>query len=148
MSEIPAFPSRDEVPLLISLPQIPIFRNFTLLKMQTFSKELFPKQVIRLKARVVRREELSLNLENLFTSRFGLEFVMVDPHDQKKIDDYVTSFASNLVYLQALIDAVNYDEQTRTKVRVLSSILGYRDFEKLAQLRSKVYEDYRGLQWL
>jgi hypothetical protein len=73
---------------------------------------------------------------------------MVDPHDQKKIDDYVTSFASNLVYLQALIDAVNYDEQTRTKVRVLSSILGYRDIEKLAQLRSKVYEDYRGLQWL
>lgn len=148
LGEIPAFPGRDEVPLLLPIPQIPIFRNFSLLKMQTFSKELFPKQVISLKARIVRREELSMDLDNLFRSRFGVEFVRVDSQDQKKIDQYVTSFATNLVYLQTLIDSVNNDEETRGKVRVLAGILGYGDLEKLAQLRSAVYQDYRSLQWL
>jgi hypothetical protein len=148
LGEIPVFPNRDEVPLLIALPQIPIFRNFSLLKMQTFSKDLFPKQIIRVKARMVRREELSLDLENLFRSRFGLEFVKVDPLDQKKIDTYVTSFASNLIYLQTLIDSVSNDEESKLKVRVLAGILGYRDSERLAQLRSTVHKEYRSLQWL
>jgi hypothetical protein len=147
LGEIPSFPSRDEVPLLISLPQIPMFRNFTLLKLQTFSKDLFPRQILRVKARMVRREELSMNLENLFRSRFGLEFVRIDPVDLKKIDHYVTSFSSNLIYLQTLIDSINFDEETKLKVRVLARILGYQDLERVSQLRSLVYQDYRSLQW-
>ena len=148
IDELPSFPEKDEVPLLISLPQLPALKNFSLLKMQTFSKELFGRNVIRVKARLARREELSQNLDNLFRSKFGLEFVRISPHDQKHIEEFVTTFSSNLIYLQTLIDAFNTDEETKVRVRTLAKILGYDQTEKIAQLRAQVTHDYKSLQWL
>lgn len=148
IDELPNFPEKDEVPLMISVPKFPSLKNFSLFKMQTFSSELFGRHVIRVRSRMVRREELSKNLENLFQSRFGLEFVKISDQDQKVIEEFVTNFSSNLIYLQTLIDAFNTDEDTRFRVRTLAKILGYRDTEKIAQLRAQVTHDYKSLQWL
>jgi PilZ domain len=148
VDELPSFPEQDEVPLMVSLPQLPALKNFTLLKMQTFSPELFPKHVIRVKAKMVRRVQLSQNLDNLFRSRFGLEFIRISPGEQKYIEDYVTTFSSNLIYLQTLIDSFNTDDETKMRVRTLAKILGYQDSDKIAHLRSLVTHDYKSLQWL
>lgn len=148
IDELPSFPSEDDVALMISIPQLPSLKNFTLLKMQTFSKELFGRHVIRVKAKMVRREQLSQNLDNLFRSRFGLEFIRISPGDQKYIEEYVTTFSSNLIYLQTLIDSFNTDEETKIRVRTLAKILGYDKSTKIAQLRSEVMHDYKSLQWL
>lgn len=148
LDQLPSFPDNDDVPLLISIPQLPSFKNFTLLKMKTFSRELFGRQVIRAKAKLVRREELSQDLDNIFRSRFGLEFIRLSPADQKTIETFVTTFSSNLIYLQTLIDSFNTDDEIKAKVRVLAQILGYDNTEKIAQLRAQVSHDYRSLQWL
>lgn len=148
LDQLPSFPDHDEVPLLIGIPQLPSFKNFTLLKMKTFSRELFSSQVIRAKARLVRREELSQNLDNIFRSRFGLEFIRIAPTDQKVIESFVTNFSSNLIYLQTLIDSFNTDDEIKARVRALAGILGYSDIDKIAQLRAQVSHDYRSLQWL
>lgn len=148
LGELPSFPAKDEVPLLISLPQLPSLKNFSLLKMQTFSKELFSRHVIRARARMVRREELSQNLDNIFRSKFGLEFIHITPQDQKQIEEFVTTFSSNLIYLQTLIDSFNTDEETKVRVRTLARILGYDTTEKIAHLRALVTHDYKSLQWL
>jgi hypothetical protein len=148
LSELPSFPESDDVPMLISLPQLPSLKNFSLLKMQTFSKELFPRHVIRARAKLVRRNELSQNLDNIFRSKFGLEFNRITDHDQKLIEDYVVTFSSNVIYLQTLIDSFNTDEETKLRVRTLAKILGYEDTEKISQLRSLVTHDYKSLQWL
>ena len=148
VDELPSFPQTDEVPLLVALPQLPALKNFSMLKMQTFSKELFPRHIIRARAKLVRREELSQNLDNIFRSKFGLEFVRISPTDQKHIEDFVTTFAANLIYLQTLIDSFNTDEETKQRVRTLAQILGYQQTEKIAQLRAVVTQDYKSLQWL
>jgi hypothetical protein len=148
VNEMPSFPDSDSVSIMISLPQLPSFKNFSILKMQTFSTDIFTKKVIRAKARLVRREQLSQNLDNIFRSRFGLEFTKMVDHEQKLIDEYVMNFSSNLVYLQTLIDSFNTDEDTRKKTRLLASLLGYQDVEKIAKLRSTVSNDYKSLQWL
>lgn len=148
LDELPGFPDRDEVSLLLQIPQLPSLKNFSLIKMQTFSKELFGKHIIRAKARMVRREELSQNLDNLFRMRFGLEFSSITPHDQKYIEEFVTTFSSNIIYLQTLIDAYNTDDETKVRVRTLAKILGYDGEEKIAQLRARVNHDYKSLQWL
>lgn len=148
IDQLPSFPEQDEVALLISLPQVPILKNFSLLKMQTFSKDLFAHHVIRVKARMVRRQELSQNLDNIFRSRFGLEFIRISTADKKHIEDFVVTFASNLIYLQTLIDSFNTDNDTKERVRTLAKILGYEDAEKISQLRSQVTQDYKSLQWL
>lgn len=148
LDELPSFPAEDEVSLMMSIPQLPQLKNFSILKMQTFSKELFQSHIIRAKARLVRREQLSQNLDNLFKSRFGLEFVRITPVDQKYIEEFVLTFSSNLIYLQTLIDAFNTDDETKVRVRTLAKILGYHDTERIAQLRAKVTHDYKSLQWL
>ncbi len=148
IDELPSFPSNDKVPLLLSLPQLPSLKNFNLLKMQTFSKELFPRHIIRVQAKLARREQLSQNLDNLFRSKFGLEFTRISSIDQKYIEEYVGTCSSNLVYLQTLIDSFNTDEETKIRVRTLAKILGYDNLDKISQLRSQVTSDYRSLQWL
>lgn len=148
VDEIPSFPGSDEVPLLLSIPQIPSLKNFSLLKLQTYSQDLFPRHMVRVKARMVRRHELSQNLENIFKSKFGLEFIRMRVSDQKCIQDFVSTFAGNLVFLQTLIDSFNTDEETKAKVRILAKILGYTDVERITQLRATVSQDYRSLQWL
>lgn len=148
IDELPSFPESDDVPLILSIPQLPALKNFSLLKMQTFSTELFGRNVIRVKARMARREQLSQNLDNLFRSRFGLEFIRITPHDQKIIEEFVTTFSSNIIYLQTLIDAFNTDDETKQRVRTLAKILGYDQTEKIAQLRAQVTHDYKSLQWL
>lgn len=148
IDELPSFPEKDQVPLLVSVPQLPHLKNFSLLKMQTFSKELFKREVIRIKAKMVRRDQLAQNLENLFVSRFGLEFVRITPADQKVLEEFVTASTSNLIYLQTLIDSFNTDDETKLRVRTLARILGYEDVERIAQLRAQVMHDYKSLQWM
>lgn len=148
LDQIPSFPDSSDVSLLISIPQLPQLKNFSLLKMQTFSKELFGRHVIRTRARMVRREELFQSLENIFHSRVGLEFVKIGSKEQKMIEEYVTTFASNLIFLQTLIDSFNTDDETKDRTRTLAQILGYPESEKIAQLRAKVGQDYKSLQWL
>jgi PilZ domain len=147
IDELPSFPGQDEVPLLICLPQVPVLKNFSLIRMQTFSKELFSKRVVRVKAKMVRRHQLSQDLDNLFKAKFGLEFIRISPVDQKIIEEFVTTFSSNLIYLQTLIDSFNTDEETRLKVRTLARILGYVNTEKISELRAEVTQDYKSLQW-
>jgi hypothetical protein len=148
LDQLPSFPAQDEVAMMISLPQLPYLKNFSLLKMQTFSKELFGKHVIRVKAKVMRREELSQNLDNIFMSRFGLQFIQLGGHEEKYIEEYVSTFSSNLIYLQTLIDSFNTDEETKMRARTLAKILGYIDSERIALLRAQVTHDYKSLQWL
>lgn len=148
IDELPSFPVSDDVAIMISLPQLPSLKNFSILKMQTFSKELFQHKVIRVKAKMVRREQLSQNLDNIFRSRFGLQFIQITEKDQKHIEEYVLTFASNLIFLQTLIDSFNTDEDTKIRARTLAGVLGYKDIERIAHLRSAVTHDYKSLQWL
>lgn len=147
IDELPSFPNADEVPLMISLPLFPLFKNVSLLQLQTFSDEMIQRKIIRAKARIVRKMELSHNLDNIFKSKFGLQFVRLLDGDRKNIEVYVANFSSNLVHLQTLIDSFNSDHDTKQRVRALSHLLGYHE-GKIAQLRKDVSADYQSLHWL
>lgn len=148
IDEMPSFPESDDVSIMISLPTLPSLKNFSILKMQTFSKELFQHKVIRVKAKLVRRDQLSQNLDNIFRSRFGLQFTQINELDQKIVEEYVMTFASNLIFLQTLIDSFNSDDETKVRARTLAQVLGYQDVERIAHLRAAVTHDYKSLQWL
>lgn len=148
LDQIPKFPEGEYVPLMLALPQFPYFKNFSLAKLENFVGDLFPKKVVRLKCQVVRRVGVKSEVDQVFTSRIGVKFTQMDPLIQKTIADYVSVFASNLIYLQVLIDSLHADEQNLLKIRALSVILGYSKNEKIAQLRKDVMHDYQSLQWL
>jgi hypothetical protein len=147
IDQLPNFPESDDVSILLSLPHFPLLKNFSLLKMQTFSSDLFARKVIRAKAKMVRREQLSQNLDNIFRSRFGLEFIRIAGIDEQHIEEYVTNYAYNLVYLQTLIDSFNSDDETKKRARALAHILGYKNVDRIVDLHSAVSQDYKSLQW-
>ncbi|HXH32288.1 MAG TPA: PilZ domain-containing protein [Bacteriovoracaceae bacterium] len=148
VNHLPSFPEGPRISLMVSIPHMPALKNFNLLKMQTFSKDLFSRRVVRATVELIRREELSQNLDNIFRSRFGLKFLDIDPQDLKVVEDYVQTFSSNLIFLQTLIDSYNTDEDTKVRTRALAGILGYAENEKISQLHSAVTKDYKSLQWL
>lgn len=148
LDEVPRFPLQDEFNLMFSLKLVPILRNFSLERLQTFHLDIFQKHILRAKVRVVRREEFNKDINNLFKLKLGLEFTSILPGDQKFIEDYVAGFSSNIIYLQTLIDSFNASSEIQNKVRVLAKILGYDGDMKISQLRSVVAQDYKNLQWL
>jgi hypothetical protein len=149
LDQIPHFPEEgDDVPLMISLPQFPYFKNFNLEKLQSFNAEIFPKKVVRVKCSIARKMGIKSELDAVMTSRIGLRFTEVSPHAQKEISDYVNVFASNLIYLQMLIDSINTNEKNLLKIRLLATILHYPEDIKIAELYKTVLHDYKSLQWL
>lgn len=149
LDRIPHFPSKENVPLMMSLPQYPYFKNYDLLKLKSFSLDLFATKVIRVKARMVRRTGETSEVDKIFSgAKVGLSFTEIDQYTQKMIADYVDVFASNLIYLQVLIDSLHADEKNLEKIRVLGKILGYDPQMKLAMLRKTLGQDYLSLQWL
>lgn len=147
LDELPEFPEREEVGLLLRVPVMPAFRNYDLLKLQTFSGDLFAAKVIRAKGQLVRQSGSRSQVDEIFRPRFGLQFSGLSAIAQRHISDYVEVFASNLIYLQMLIDSWNTDEDIRLKTRALARVLGYRDEVSIAELRHQVGHDYLSLQW-
>lgn len=147
VDELPGFPEADEVPLMISVPVFPLFKNLSLLQVQNFTGGMVERRIIRAKARIVRKHELSQNLDNIFKAKFGLQFAKVRDEEREAIAHYVSTFSSNLIHLQTLIDSFNADETARERTRALKGALGYRE-ERIAQLRVEVSHDYQSLQWL
>lgn len=149
LDQIPHFPEEDEdVPMLISLPQYPYFKNFSLEKLKNFSSDIFPKKVARLRCKMVRKIGMESKVDEVFVSRIGIKFTEVPAQAQKEISEYVDVFASNLIYLQMLIDSLHSDEKNLEKIRTLSNILNYDEDLKMAHLYKKVQHDYQSLQWL
>lgn len=149
LDKVPHFPDEGkQAPLLLSLPQYPYFKNFSLEKLLAFSEDIFPRKCVRLRCEVVRKSGTMSEVDQVFSTRIGAKFVEVDAHSKKLIKDYVDVFASNLIYLQVLIDNINSQPDGLEKVRALSRILNYDPEMKISQLRRDVGQDYLSLQWL
>lgn len=148
LKALPHFPSDDVVPAMVLIPQYPPFINYSLEKLREYSQDLFPAKVIRVKAKMVRRLGETTNVDEIFKARIGIQFVEVDAEAKKIIADYVSIFAANVVHLQTLLETVNSSEESLEKSRLLSLILGYNPEEKISVLKTRVYHDYKSLQWL
>ncbi len=147
LDQIPHFPLSEFVPMMLSVPQYPSFKNFDLLKLKTFSFELFPAKVIRVQGKIARKEGENYSYEDVFRSKIGISFTKVSDIEKKIIADYVEKFTGNLATLSMWIDLASNDEETLKKARILADILGYISAQKLADLRFEVHRDYKSLQW-
>lgn len=148
LDELPEFPAMERVPLMVQIPTHTYFKNFSLLKLETFSLDLLPAKIVRAQAQMVRRLGPTTDVDDVFQPRFGIQFLNLGEAERRIISEYVSVFASNLIYLQMLIDSWNTDEDIRLKTRALANVLGYREHVKIAELRHAVTVDYRSLQWL
>lgn len=148
LDQVGHFPKDHAVNFMAEIPEFPLFKNFSSEKLLTFSSDDVRSRVIRFKAKLVRTAKVTTNVDGMLVSKIGLAVEEMKPNDQLKISRYVESFSSNLVYLQVLIDSLTSDENLLSKIRLISSYLGYDKDIKIALLRKTVEEDYQSLQWL
>lgn len=148
LDQVGYFPGEKTLNFMIEIPEFPLFKNFTLEKLQNFSHDNVVSRVIRLSAKMVRSTKIDSVVDGAFASRIGLSIVDLKPTDQLKISNYVEKFSSNLVYLQVLIDSLTTDESQIKKIRLISEYLGYSNQMKVSYLRKLVEMDYKSLQWL
>jgi len=148
LDQVGHFPENSVLSFMVNLPQFPLFKNFTLERMQSYSLDNLAYKTIRFEARLVRKIGVDTKVDGLFTSRIGLQIEEITPFDKAKISNYVDNFSSNLIYLQVLIDSINSDKKNIAKIRILSKVLGYVSDLKISYLRKIVEHDYKSLQWL
>lgn len=148
LDQIGHFPEDDIIPFMVILPQFPLFKDYTLAKILSHDPTALEPKVVRFKAKMARKIGLKSKVDGVFASQIGLQIKEISQFDQAKISAYVDVFASNLIYLQVLLDTMNSDENHLLKLRRISEYLGYEKDMKLALLRKTVQEDYRSLQWL
>lgn len=149
LSHVPHFPEKGQTSsMLISFPQYPLFKNFSLEKLKAYSDELLPRKCARVTCEVVRKSSAQSDAEMIMSQRVGCRFVEISDKDRKVIKEYVETFSGNLIYLQVLMDNAQADEEQLRKARALAGLLNYDSEMKLSMLRKEVATDYISLQWL
>ena len=148
LDEIGHIPQDNENPFLVYLPEYPLFKNYSFDKVMTFNPEHFSGQIIRFKAKIIRRDQSLSNSNGVFLSKIGFEMTELSKMDGMKLNKYIDTFSSNLIHLQILLDNINADKNNLLKFRKLASYLGHTYDEKLSVLRVDIENEYKSLQWL
>jgi hypothetical protein len=149
MDEIPHFPEvGNSSPLMLAIPSYPYFKNFTLEKLREHSNDLLNLTIIKVRGEVVRKQGIESRAYQTFLNRVGISFLNLSSKDQQTINKYVDVFASNLIYLQVLLDNLESNKDNLDKFRLISKYLGYDCKQKIALLSKTIQFDYKSLQWL
>lgn len=141
---LPFVPEIRSIPLMFSLPQYPVFSRLNFDSVKQLNVQSLECVVVRSKARLVRSFEGHSAVDKVFVQKIGCEFVAPEPEVIEAIQDYVSVFASNLVFLLGLFQRSSQVDH----LRLIAGNLGYDGQAKLAVLRQKILHDYQSLESL
>lgn len=144
LENIPKIPVVPAIPLMMSIPHFPLLNRMTEERIMSFGPNSFDSDIIRVKARVVRSFEGKSEVEAVFMTHIGCEFVVMDEQTRSIIGQYVENFARNVVYLLGLFERHANPEL----IRHVAELLGYPIYQKINLLRMKVLHDYQSLESL
>lgn len=148
LENLPSVPEINAIPLMLSLPQFPDFHSITTARLKEIEVDELSAEIIRVKARIVRQFEGMSEVDQIFVTRIGCEFVLVNDHAKLLIKNYVSTFAKNTIFLLNLFESHGNDESRIKVIRHVASLLGYDSTLKLAILRQDVLHDYQSLESL
>ena len=146
LENLPHVPEINLMPLLIDIPEFPIFSQIAKEKFFNLKTENLEREVIRVRAKIVRTFEAESAVDAIFVPKIGCEFVKPSSEIQESINHYVEVFAKNMVYLLSLFE--NGNKKDIDTIRHIAGFLGYKPQEKLVILRQKVLHDYQSLDSL
>ena len=148
LQELPTLPGDSPVLFMLSIPMIPNFKDYDLDRLLEAKYDRSQGHVVRVKGEMVRRQGSTSTIDDVFNSRFGVQFAGIDSQARAFISDYVEVVTANLVTLQRYIEMSNSSELIRPKCRALAELMGHSPKLKISELRSIVEKDYQSLQWL
>lgn len=149
LTKLPHVPEINAIPLMLGLPMFPVFSTLPVQKVLELDFEKLPREMVRLRARMVRQMENMTAVEKIFVTLIGCEFVGNSEETINVIRRYVECFAKNTIYLLTLFEsrAGRGGDQLQL-LRHVSGLMGYDPNLKIALLRQKILHDYQSLESL
>ncbi|ATH08730.1 PilZ domain-containing protein [Halobacteriovorax marinus] len=148
LENLPSVPEINAIPLMLCLPQFPEFHSVSAARLNEIEVDDLEGRIIRVKARTVRQFEGLSEIDQIFVTRIGCEFVLASDEAKAAIKSYVSNFAKNTIFLLNLFESHANDESRIKLLRHVAKLLGYDQDQKLAILRQKVLHDYQSLESL
>lgn len=146
LENLPHVPEINALPILIDVPTYPIFQTLSADKIKKLEGQALTRRIIRARAKIVRSFDGQSEVDKVFVQKIGCQFVAISPESVEIINDYVTTFAKNTIYLLTLFES--HSQNQTDLLRIVSSFLGYKGDEKISILRQKVLHDYQSLEGL
>lgn len=146
LDHLPSVPPVKAIPLMFSLidyPEFSLLHPDILLGLETTQLE---KKVIRMKARIVRSFEGFSEVDKIFATKIGCEFVNPEPIEKQLISKYVSRYGKNLIYYLGLFEGRGQKADRIKLLRKTAELLGYDGSEQIAKLRLSALHDYQSLE--
>ncbi len=148
IENLPRIPEINAMPLMLDLLFLPEFSRQRMDQLLSKSMSDFERKIFRTKARMVRSFDVKDEVDQIFITRIGCEFVKPPKDSLDLIREYVTRFAKNTIYLLSLFESHGNRPEQIYFLRHISGLLGYASQQPLAILRQKVLHDYQSLESL
>ncbi|MEC7278293.1 MAG: PilZ domain-containing protein [Bdellovibrionota bacterium] len=146
LDHLPSVPPVNALPLMFSLIDFPEFSLLHPEVLLNLDIEQMERKVIRMKARIVRSFEGFSEVDKIFATKIGCEFVNPGLLEKQLISQYVSRYGKNLIYYLGLFEGRGQKSNKVDLVRKTAELLGYDSTEQLARLRLKALHDYQSLE--
>lgn len=146
LENLPHVPESDSMPLILDLPNYPIFSQMNRSRLLNAHNEDLERHIFRVQAKIVRSFEAKSDIDAIFIPKIGCEFVQSGVTAMETISHYVNVFTGNVVFLLSLFE--NGSKKDVDAIRQIAGFLGYDSEAKLLVLRQKVLHDYQSLEGL
>lgn len=146
LDHLPSVPPVRALPLMFSLidyPELSLLHPEVLLHLEVGQLD---KKVIRMKGRIVRSFEGFSEIDKIFATKIGCEFVNPGLLEKQLISKYVSRYGRNLIYFLGLFEGRGQKADKVQLIRKTAGLLGYDSEEQIARLRMKALHDYQSLE--
>ena len=148
LSEIAQVPPVNSIPIMVEIPEFPDFQKLGADRILKLKKEAFGRSIVRFRCAIRRKWEGASDVEKVFVTNIGCQFVNPTVEQIEVVRQYVSLFARNTIYLLQLFESMGKSKTQKEVLRNVSHFLGYSPTEKLSSLRQKVLHDYQSLESL
>ncbi len=148
LENLPRIPEINAMPLMINLLFLPELSRQRMDQLLSKTSSDYERVIIRAKAKMVRSFDVQDEVDQIFITRIGCEFVKLPQDSLEIIKQYVARFAKNTIYLLSLFENHGNRHEQIYFLRHVAGLLGYQSQLPLTRLRQKVLHDYQSLESL
>ena len=130
--------------VFFDLPELVDFSGLPMSEILSLGKESFKHHVFHAELEVKRTaEKKSASFHSI-----GCEFFKIDGEKQRLIKNYVSNYATNIIFTLSLFEQGVHRKEVKELIMKSVDLLNYPRIEKAADLRQKLLHDYQSLESL
>ena len=130
--------------VFFDMPEIPDFSNLPISDVLSLGRDNFRHNIFSCELET-KREFIRPDVGDKCV---GVEFFSIDSDIQKRIKNYVSVYASNIVFTLSLFEQGVHRQEVKNLIFKSVRLLNYPPIEKLSNLRQKLLHDYQSLESL